>query len=112
MTSDVDRGGQCRAGAEHRYPGDPLYGTTAHDALSDDLRGAFRRFYVWRDAHGSWHARPLPKLTPEEIAFGIRQELVAETSLELAFACTWQRSRRNVHRYLQEYAVVRPCRDS
>ncbi|MER6950433.1 hypothetical protein ABT294_41080 [Nonomuraea sp. NPDC000554] len=86
--------------------------TSAHGALLDDLHGAFRRFYVWRDAQGGWRARPLPKLTPEEIAFGIRQELVAETPLELAFACTWQRSRRNVHRYLQDYALEGPCRGS
>ncbi|MCK2221928.1 hypothetical protein MF672_050190 [Actinomadura sp. ATCC 31491] len=75
------------------------------DVLSDELHGAFRRFYVWRDAQGSWCARPMPKLTAEEVAFGIRHELVSETLLALAFACTWQRSRRIVYRYLQEYAV-------
>lgn len=72
--------------------------------LPGDLRGAFRRFYVWRDTQGRWRARPLPMLAPDEVAFGIRQELVADTLLELAFACTWQRSRRTVHRYLREYA--------
>ncbi|MEU8402715.1 hypothetical protein AB0C28_46660 [Nonomuraea sp. NPDC048892] len=83
--------------------------TSTRRALPDDLRGAFRRFYVWRDARGDWRAKPLPKLTPDEIAYGLRQELVADTPLELAFACTWQRSRRNVYRYLQEYALERPC---
>ncbi|MBB6350914.1 hypothetical protein FHU36_007486 [Nonomuraea muscovyensis] len=106
MTSGSDH--QSRAGQEL---GVGAGGSTAY-ALLDDLRGAFRRFYVWRDAQGGWRARPLPKPTIEEIAFGIRQELTAETPLELAFVCTRQRSRRNVHRYLQEYAFERPCRGS
>lgn len=107
MTADIDPGSK----AEEAGAGDPDEHprmTSACDVLADDLRGAFRRFYVWRNAQGGWRARPLPKLTPEEIAFGIQQELVAETRLELAFACTWQRSRRNVHRYLQEHALERP----
>ncbi|MFD2355371.1 hypothetical protein ACFSTC_48075 [Nonomuraea ferruginea] len=54
--------------------------TTAREALSDpDLRGAFRWFYVWRDPDGTWHARPLPKLTSEEIAYRILPELVADS---------------------------------
>ena len=73
----------------------------------EDLHGAFRRFYVWRDQQGVWRARPLPKLTADEVAYGVRLELEAETLLELAFACAWQRCRRNVHRYLQEYADQR-----
>lgn len=81
--------------------------TSMLGGLPDDMSGAFRRFYAWRDAQGVWQARPLPKLTPDEIAFGVRQDLVADTAVELAFACTWQRCRRNVHRYLQEYAVAR-----
>ncbi|MFG1682759.1 hypothetical protein ACGFNP_21510 [Nonomuraea sp. NPDC049269] len=85
--------------------------TTEDSAAPDpDMLGAFRRFYVCRDPLGDWRARPLPKLTTEEITFGLQQELVAHTSLELAFACTWQRSRRNVYRYLQEYAVEATCR--
>ncbi|MGP3935982.1 hypothetical protein [Nonomuraea sp. KM88] len=79
--------------------------TTAREALSDPgLRGAFRRFYVWRDSDGVWHARPLPKLTSEEIAYRILPELVADSPIQLAYKCTWQRSRRKVHRYLQKYA--------
>ncbi|MFC4011098.1 hypothetical protein ACFOY2_27990 [Nonomuraea purpurea] len=78
---------------------------TVREALSDpDLRGAFRRFYVWRDSDGVWHARPLPKLTREEIAYRILPELVADSPIQLAYKCTWQRSRRKVHRYLQKYA--------
>jgi hypothetical protein len=79
--------------------------TMAEAAPNPDLHGAFRRFYVWRDRLGVWRARPMPKLTTEEIAYGLQQELVADTALELAFACTWQRSRRNVYRYLRKYAV-------
>jgi hypothetical protein len=79
--------------------------TAAEVAPDPDLLGAFRRFCVWRDRLGGWRARPLPKLTTEEIAYGLQQELVADTALELAFACTWQRSRRNVYRYLRKYAV-------
>jgi hypothetical protein len=79
--------------------------TTAREALSSPaLRGAFRRFYVWRDSAGKWRARPLPKLTTDEIAYGILPELVTESPIQLAYKCTWQRSRRNVFRYLQEYA--------
>ncbi|MEU7839247.1 hypothetical protein [Nonomuraea sp. NPDC049129] len=79
--------------------------TTAREALSDpDLRGAFRRYYVWRDSAGTWRARPLLKLTSEEVAYGILPELVAESPIQLAYKCTWQRSRRSVYRYLQEYA--------
>jgi hypothetical protein len=86
--------------------------TTADSSPSDpDLLGAFRRFYVRRDPLGDWRARPLPKLTTEEISYGLQEELVAHTSLELAFACTWQRSRRYVYRYLQEYAVETTRRD-
>ncbi|SEN11315.1 hypothetical protein [Nonomuraea pusilla] len=99
---------QGRAGQE---PGAGAGGSTGY-ALLNDLRGAFRRFYVWRDAQGGWRARPLPKPTIDEIAFGVLPELAAETPLELAFVCTWQRSRRNVHRYLQKYALERPCRGS
>ncbi len=85
--------------------------TMAHSAVPDpDLLDAFRRFYVWRDPLGDWRARPLPKLATEEIACGLQQKLVAHTSLELAFACTWQRSRRSVYRYLQAYAVEATCR--
>ncbi|NBE95519.1 hypothetical protein FE391_20730 [Nonomuraea sp. KC401] len=80
--------------------------TTAREALSDpDLRGAFRRFYVWRTPDGLWHAKPLPKLTEGEIAYQILPELVAETPIQLAYRCTWQRSRRKVYRYLQKYEV-------
>ncbi|MGW3351275.1 hypothetical protein ACWDA3_48940 [Nonomuraea rubra] len=71
---------------------------------SPDLRGAFRRYYVWHDAADTWHARPLPKLTADEIAYRILPELVADSAIQLAYKCTWQRSRRNVHRYLQKYA--------
>ncbi|MEU8364358.1 hypothetical protein AB0C27_50905 [Nonomuraea sp. NPDC048882] len=71
----------------------------------EDLHGAFRRFYVWRDQLGVWRARPLPKLTADEVAYGVKQELEADTQLELAFACAWQRCRRNVFHYLQECAV-------
>ncbi|MBT2224457.1 hypothetical protein [Nonomuraea sp. NEAU-A123] len=78
---------------------------------SHDLRGAFRRFYVWRTADGGWHARPLPKLTTDEIAFRILPELVAESPLHLAFKCTWQRSRRTVYRYLVQYADEGTRRD-
>ncbi|MDX3101089.1 hypothetical protein [Nonomuraea angiospora] len=79
--------------------------TTAREALSDPgLRGAFRRFYVWRDSAGIWHARPLPKLTRDEIAYQILPELVADSPIQLAYQCTWQRSRRKVYRYLQKYA--------
>lgn len=99
---------QSRARQE---PGVGARGSTGY-ALLNDLRGAFRRFYVWRDAQGDWCARPLPKLTVKEITFGVRQELTAETLLELALVCTWQRSRRNVHRYLQRYALERPSRGS
>ncbi|MBF8191590.1 hypothetical protein ITP53_39040 [Nonomuraea sp. K274] len=78
---------------------------TALEAQSGpDLRGAFRRYYVWRDSAGRWHARPLPKLTSDEIAYRILPELVADSPIQLAYKCTWQRSRRNVHRYLQKYA--------
>lgn len=78
---------------------------TVRDALSDRaLRGAFRRFYVWRDSAGMWHAQPLPKLTSDEIAYRILPELVADSPLQLAYRCTWQRSRRKVHRYLEKYA--------
>lgn len=73
-----------------------------------DLRGAFRRFYVWRDQLGVWRARPLPKLTADELSYGIKPQLEADTLLELAFACGWQRCRRNVFRYLQEYAAEVP----
>ncbi|WP_406673700.1 hypothetical protein WBK31_33410 [Nonomuraea sp. N2-4H] len=87
--------------------------TTAREALSDpDLRGAFRRFYVWRDRDGLWHAKPLPKLTPEEIAYRILPELVAESPIQLAYRCTWQRSRRKVYRYLQQYEVRSPALES
>ncbi|GAA3243368.1 hypothetical protein [Nonomuraea helvata] len=79
--------------------------TTARKALSaPDLRGAFKRFYVWRDSAGRWHARPLPKLTRGEIAYDIQTELVADSPLHLAYKCTWQRSRRKVYRYLEKYA--------
>ncbi|MFG1976455.1 hypothetical protein ACGFJC_44600 [Nonomuraea fuscirosea] len=79
--------------------------TTALEAQSGlNLRGAFRRYYVWRDTTGTWHARPLPKLTADEIAYLVLPELVADSPLQLAYKCTWQRSRRNVHRYLQRYA--------
>lgn len=73
-----------------------------------DLRGAFRRFYVWRNQLGVWRARPLPKLAADEIAYGVKPQLEADTLLELAFACAWQRCRRNVFRYLQEYAAEGP----
>ncbi|MGW0810790.1 hypothetical protein [Nonomuraea sp. NPDC002799] len=80
-----------------------VFGVSPHD-----LRGAFRRFYVWRDQLGVWRARPLPKLTADEIAYGVKPQLEADTLLELAFACAWQRCRRNVFRYLQEYAAEGP----
>jgi hypothetical protein len=73
-----------------------------------DLRGAFKRFYVWRDQLGVWRARPLPKLTADEIDYGVKPQLEADTLLELAYACAWQRCRRNVFRYLQEYATEGP----
>lgn len=73
-------------------------------ALPADIRGAFRRFYVWHDPLDGWHAKPLPKLKADEIANGVKPELVADTLLQLAYACTWQRSRRNVLRYLRKYA--------
>ncbi|WP_344496668.1 hypothetical protein [Nonomuraea monospora] len=63
---------------------------------------------MWRDQLGVWRARPLPKLTAGEIAYGIKPQLKADTLLELAFACSWQRSRRTVFRYLQEYDVEVP----
>jgi hypothetical protein len=79
--------------------------TSALEQTCDlDLRGAFRRFYVWRYSAGTWHARPLPKLTRDEIAYQILPELVADSPIQLAYQCTWQRSRRKVYRYLQKYA--------
>ncbi|WP_327586208.1 hypothetical protein OHA25_03665 [Nonomuraea sp. NBC_00507] len=83
--------------------------STLELASDIDLRGAFRRFYVWRDLAGLWHAKPLPKLTPGEIAYGVQPELVADSLLQLAYECTWQRSRRNVYRYLTKYAAGGTC---
>ncbi len=57
---------------------------------------------------GGWRARPLPKLAADEIAYGVKPQLEADTLLELAFACAWQRCRRSVFRYLQEYAAEGP----
>ncbi|MCK2214759.1 hypothetical protein MF672_013285 [Actinomadura sp. ATCC 31491] len=86
--------------------------TTAREALSaPDLRGAFRRFYVWRHPDGTWRARPLPKPTSGEIAYRILPELVADTPMQLAYKCTWQRSRRKVYRYLQKYAQRSEARE-
>jgi hypothetical protein len=79
--------------------------STLKRACDLDLRGAFRRFYVWRDATGLWRARPLPKLTAGEIAYGVLPELIADSPLQLAYRCTWQRSRRKVYWYLQKYSV-------
>ncbi|MEU7863058.1 hypothetical protein [Nonomuraea sp. NPDC049141] len=93
------------------HPANDAY-TVTEPTPDPDLLGAFRRFYVWRDRLGGWRARPMPKLTTEEIAYGLQQELVADTALELAFACTWQRSRRNVYRYLRKYAVETTHRGS
>ncbi|NRQ32084.1 hypothetical protein HII36_09565 [Nonomuraea sp. NN258] len=76
--------------------------------LNPDLCGAFKRFYVWRSPDGGWHARPLPNLTFEEMAFGVLPELTADSPLQLAFTCTWQRSRRNVCRYLSQWSDGSP----
>lgn len=81
-------------------------------AIDLDLRGAFRRFYVWRDAMGRWHAKPMPKLTAGELAYGVQPELVADTPLQLAYQCTWQRSRRKVYRYLTRYSLREPSHGS
>ncbi|MEV1002817.1 hypothetical protein [Nonomuraea sp. NPDC050202] len=79
--------------------------STLEQACDLDLRGAFRRFYVWRDAAGLWRARPLPKLTAGEVAYGVLPELVADSLLQLAYRCTWQRSRRKVYRYVRKYGA-------
>ncbi|MEV1170735.1 hypothetical protein [Nonomuraea sp. NPDC049784] len=79
--------------------------STLEQACDLDLRGAFRRFYVCRDAAGLWHATPLPKLTAGEVAYGVLPELVADSLLQLAYKCTWQRSRRKVYRYVRKYGA-------
>ncbi|MFG1696898.1 hypothetical protein [Nonomuraea sp. NPDC049309] len=79
--------------------------STQRQANDLDLSGAFRRFYVWRDTAGLWRARPLPKLTAGELAYGVLPELVADSPLQLAYKCTWQRSRRKVYWYLKRYGA-------
>jgi hypothetical protein len=72
-------------------------------AIPDEaLRRAFNGFYLWRDPAGRWHARPLRKLSPDEVAFGVLPELVADSLVQLAGRCMWQRSRRNIYRGLME----------
>ncbi|MFI7470652.1 hypothetical protein [Nonomuraea sp. NPDC049646] len=85
--------------------------STLEQACELDLRGAFRRFYVWCDATGLWHARPLPKLTAGEVAYGVLRELVADSPLQLAYKCTWQRSRRKVYQYVRQYGAGEPEHD-
>lgn len=72
-------------------------------AIPDNaLHRAFNGFYAWRDAAGRYHARPLTKLSADEVAFRILPELAADSLVQLASQCMWQRSRRNIYRGLME----------
>lgn len=62
--------------------------------LDPGLRAAFRRFYVWRDASGLWHAKPMPKVTAFESSRRIASELTADSLISLAILCIWHRNRR------------------
>ncbi|MEU0570873.1 hypothetical protein ABZ297_36515 [Nonomuraea sp. NPDC005983] len=77
--------------------------TSLLNALPDPaLRSSFRRYYVWRTLDGRWRARPLTKLSPDEVAFGVLPELSADSLTQLAGACVWQTSRLNICRRLAE----------
>ncbi|MEU7003495.1 hypothetical protein [Nonomuraea sp. NPDC046570] len=81
--------------------------TSLLSALPDpELRDSFRRYYVWRDPAGRWHARPLRKLSPDDEVFRVQPELIAESLIRLATECVWHRCRRNIYRRIAE---VRRC---